>query len=47
MATFSKSGTNMCSGLPVKQYSIEDLEEFFFQEFSLMLGINYVIIFIF
>ncbi|MDP2041296.1 MAG: class I SAM-dependent methyltransferase [Algoriphagus sp.] len=41
LATFSRSGPNMCSGLPVKQYSIEDLEEFFSHEFSLMEGINY------
>lgn len=41
VATFSKSGPNTCSGLPVQQYDIQDLEEFFGQEFHLLEGINY------
>jgi 2-polyprenyl-3-methyl-5-hydroxy-6-metoxy-1,4-benzoquinol methylase len=41
VATFSKSGPNTCSGLPVQQYDIQDLEEFFGQEFHLLKGINY------
>ena len=41
VATFSNNGPNTCSGLPVKQYSIKDLEEFFGQEFHLLEGINY------
>ncbi len=41
VAAFSKNGPNTCSGLPVKQYNIKDLEEFFEQEFRLLEGINY------
>lgn len=41
LATFSKSGPNTCSGLPVQQYDIQDLEAFFWQEFHLLEGINY------
>ncbi|MEB2785338.1 class I SAM-dependent methyltransferase [Algoriphagus persicinus] len=41
LATFSKSGPSICSGLPVKQYDIQDLEEFFRPEFHLLEGINY------
>lgn len=41
IATFSKSGPSICSGLPVQQYDIQDLEEFFRLEFHLLEGINY------
>jgi len=41
LATFSKSGPSICSGLPVQQYDIQDLEEFFSPEFQLLEGINY------
>lgn len=41
LATFSKSGPSICSGLPVQQYDIHDLEEFFSPEFQLLEGINY------
>ncbi len=41
VATFSKNGPNTCSGLPVKQYDITDLEDFFGQKFHLLEGINY------
>jgi cyclopropane fatty-acyl-phospholipid synthase-like methyltransferase len=41
LATFSKSGPSICSGLPVQQYDIQDLEEFFGQEFLLLEGFNY------
>lgn len=41
VATFSKSGPDTCSGLPVQQYDIQDLEEFFGQEFHLLEGLNY------
>lgn len=41
VATFSKNGPNTCSGLPVKQYDVQDLEVFFGQEFQLLEGINY------
>ncbi len=39
--TFSKSGPKTCSGLPVQQYDIEDLEEFFGDEFELVNSLNY------
>ncbi|KPQ13556.1 MAG: hypothetical protein HLUCCX10_12625 [Algoriphagus marincola HL-49] len=39
--TFSKSGPKTCSGLPVQQYDIQDLEEFFDQEFELTKSLNY------
>lgn len=39
--TFSKSGPTTCSGLPVQQYDIQDLEEFFIQEFELIESLNY------
>jgi 2-polyprenyl-3-methyl-5-hydroxy-6-metoxy-1,4-benzoquinol methylase len=39
--TFSKSGPKTCSGLPVQQYDIQDLKEFFSQEFELKEGLNY------
>jgi 2-polyprenyl-3-methyl-5-hydroxy-6-metoxy-1,4-benzoquinol methylase len=41
IATFSKSGPSVCSGLPVQQYDIKDLEEFFSPAFLLLEGINY------
>lgn len=41
IATFSKSGPSICSGLPVQQYDIQDLEEFFKPRFQLLEGINY------
>jgi phospholipid N-methyltransferase len=41
LATFSKSGPNTCSGLPVQQYSIQDLKEFFSRGFELVEGMNY------
>lgn len=41
LATFSKSGPSICSGLPVQQYDIQDLEEFFRLGFHLLEGINY------
>lgn len=41
IATFSKEGPDTCSGLPVRQYDILDLKEFFYQEFHLLEGINY------
>jgi cyclopropane fatty-acyl-phospholipid synthase-like methyltransferase len=41
IATFSKSGPSICSGLPVRQYDIEDLEKFFSPAFLLLEGINY------
>ncbi|WP_209332171.1 class I SAM-dependent methyltransferase [Lunatimonas salinarum] len=39
--TFSKSGPTTCSGLTVQQYDIQDLEEFFVQEFELIQSLNY------
>lgn len=39
--TFSKSGPKSCSGLPVKQYDVSDLEEFFGDEFELVNSLNY------
>lgn len=39
--TFSKSGPKSCSGLPVQQYDIQDLENFFHKEFELIEGKNY------
>lgn len=39
--TFSKSGPQTCSGLPVQQYEVADLEEFFSQEFELVRSMNY------
>lgn len=39
--TFSKSGPKTCSGLPVLQYDVADLEGFFSQEFELVQGLNY------
>lgn len=39
--TFSKSGPKTCSGLPIQQYNIADLEEFFNQEFELIRSLNY------
>jgi 2-polyprenyl-3-methyl-5-hydroxy-6-metoxy-1,4-benzoquinol methylase len=41
LMTFSKSGPTTCSGLPVQQYDIQDLEEFFIQEFELTESLNY------
>jgi cyclopropane fatty-acyl-phospholipid synthase-like methyltransferase len=41
IATFSKSGPSVCSGLSVQQYDIQDLEEFFRPGFHLLEGINY------
>lgn len=41
IATFSSKGPKTCSGLPVQQYDIQDLEEFFGTEFQLLEGINY------
>lgn len=41
LATFSKSGPSICSGLPVQQYDIQDLKEFFRLGFHLLEGINY------
>lgn len=39
--TFSKSGPKSCSGLPVQQYDIQDLENFFIHKFELLEGLNY------
>ena len=39
--TFSKSGPKSCSGLPVQQYDIADLQEFFSKEFEFVKGLNY------
>lgn len=39
--TFSRSGPKTCSGLPVQQYDVADLEEFFSQEFELVRSMNY------
>lgn len=39
--TFSKSGPKTCSGLPVQQYDIQDLKEFFSPEFELTESLNY------
>ena len=39
--TFSKSGPKSCSGLPVQQYDIVDLQEFFSKEFEFVKGLNY------
>lgn len=39
--TFSKSGPKTCSGLPIQQYDVQDLEEFFGQEFELTESLNY------
>lgn len=41
LMTFSKSGPKTCSGLPVQQYDISDLEGFFSQGFDLVEGLNY------
>lgn len=41
MMTFSKSGPKTCSGLPVQQYDIHELEEFFSHEFELIESLNY------
>jgi ubiquinone/menaquinone biosynthesis C-methylase UbiE len=41
LMTFSKSGPKTCSGLPVQQYDISDLEGFFSQGFELVGGLNY------
>lgn len=39
--TFSKTGPTTCSGLPVQQYDITDLERFFFKKFELIDSMNY------
>jgi 2-polyprenyl-3-methyl-5-hydroxy-6-metoxy-1,4-benzoquinol methylase len=39
--TFSKSGPKSCSGLPVQQYDVADLEAFFSQKFELIKSLNY------
>lgn len=41
LMTFSKSGPSSCSGLPVQQYDVVDLDEFFSQEFELVRSMNY------
>jgi 2-polyprenyl-3-methyl-5-hydroxy-6-metoxy-1,4-benzoquinol methylase len=41
MMTFSKSGPKTCSGLPVQQYDVQDLEEFFSKEFFSVESFNY------
>lgn len=41
LMTFSKSGPSTCSGLPVQQYDVDDLEEFFVQDFELLKSLNY------
>lgn len=41
LMTFSKSGPKSCSGLPVEQYDIADLEAFFSREFELVKSFNY------
>lgn len=41
MMTFSKSGPKTCSGLPVQQYDIHELEEFFSDDFDLIESLNY------
>lgn len=39
--TFSKSGPKSCSGLPVQQFDISDLQEFLRKEFEFVKGLNY------
>lgn len=41
MMAFSKSGPKTCSGLPVQQYGIDELEEFFSPDFELIESLNY------
>ncbi|MFN2261259.1 MAG: trans-aconitate 2-methyltransferase [Psychroflexus sp.] len=41
IGTFSKSGPSRCSGLPVNQYDLEDLEALFAPEFQMEDGTNF------